>query len=68
MKSEIAPYSNKVVIIIMIKSLRTKQHYRTRPPTPKYANFSLSCSSVSNCCGAIFSSTIYNYCKSEKNV
>ena len=28
-------------------------------------HFALSCSSVSNCCGAIFSSTIYNYYKSE---
>ena len=23
---------------------------------------------MSNCCGAMFKSTIYNYCKSEKNV
>ena len=67
----------QLIIIVNFRAiLRTKQCYWTGeqvPPAsptthPLYANFALSCSSVSNCCGAIFSSTIYNYCKSEKNV
>ena len=36
---------------------------RDLPPQCKFC-FE-ACSSVSNCCGAIFSSTIYNYYKSE---
>ena len=35
---------------------------------PVSENFVLSCSSVSNFCGAIFSSTIFNYCKYRKRM